>query len=278
METKDIRIEEAHKALETGLAAMVAGDDWKKYLEVQSRFHSYSFGNVLWLMFQAMIRGVEVRRFAGYRTWQSLGRQVRKGEKAFAVLAPMKYKRTVEKDGVEQEVFGIRGFRVESTFDVSQTDGEELPEAVTKLEGTSEEIQASFDKLAAWSKARGVPVSRESTGTSANGYFERSGRIVVRPDLTDLQALKTLVHEIAHSLLHADIEDCHSRSYMEVEAESTAFVVMNVLGYDSSSYSFGYVASWSDGDTKLVKTVGERVQKTAKTIITALQASEQDSE
>jgi len=270
--TTDTRLEDAHKALTDGIAALVSSDDWKRYLATQSRFHKYSFGNVMWLMGQAITRGVDVTRFAGYRTWQSLGRQVRKGEKAFHVLAPLKFKKSVEKDGVKEDVYGIRGWRVESTFDISQTDGEPLPEVAKDLQGSSEEIRSLTAKLAAWSASRGVPVTfpARPAGETADGLYYRAGRIEVFEGMSDLQTFRVLVHEVAHSILHAKEEDRHGRPQNEVEAESTAFIVFTVLGFDASEYSFGYVAGWSEGDTKLVKSVGERIQKAAKEILSVL--------
>ncbi len=275
MDTNDPRLEEAHKALQDGISSLVAGDDWKRYLMAQSIFHRYSFGNLMWLLGQARGRGVEASHFAGYRTWLKLGRQVRKGEKAFHVLAPLKFRKVVEGG---EDVYGIRGFRVESTFEISQTEGEALPEVAKNFEGTSDAIREAFTKLAGWSAARNVPVSRKSTGDESLGFFHRDGYIVVSDTLSDLQALSILIHEVAHSLLHAADFDRHSRPTNEVEAESVAFIVMNVLGFNSSAWSFGYVAGWSEGDTKIVKTVGERVQKTAKMIVAALQASDESVE
>lgn len=256
---------EAQKALQDGVANLVSTDGWKDYLKAQSRFHNYSFQNVLWLLSQGIHRGVEVSRFAGYNTWRDLGRQVRKGEQSFKVLAPCGYKKLDESTG--EETFRVRGFRVVSTFDVSQTEGAPLAEVLKQLEGTSEVYKAAFAKLAKYNTSRGLTVERVADLGGPNGVFNRMNRdIKVLDSLSDLHALKTLCHETAHSLLH-DTVDGDSRSTKEVEAESTAFVVMHALGFDSAEYSLGYVASWADGDLKLVQDVASRVQKTAKTIL-----------
>jgi antirestriction protein ArdC len=269
--TIDPRVEEAQKVLQDGIAALVAGADWKKYLEFQAKFHNYSLCNTFWLMAQAMRRGIEISQFAGFNTWRDAKRQVRKGEKAFQVLAPLRYKREVVKDGTKENVFGIRGFRVASTFDISQTDGPALPEIVSQLQGTSEEIEAVYASLVKFStEINKVPVRREVLPAGTNGYYSREGFIVVSSTISGLQALKTLAHEIAHSILHEKLADCHDQVYREVEAESTAFVVLHSLGFSAESYSFGYVAGWSKGDAKIVKEVAERVQRAAKTILGSL--------
>jgi antirestriction protein ArdC len=256
---------EAQKALETGVANLVASEGWQNYLKAQARFHTYSFANVMWLMSQGIARGVDVTRFAGYQTWKALGRQVRKGEVSYKVLAPMGYKKLDEATGEER--FRLRGFKVVSTFEVSQTDGEPLPEPVTKLVGDGEELREMFAKLAKFSTAKGLTVDKAEIDSGANGFFNRLNReIKVDSRLSDLQALKTLIHETAHSILHNDV-DSEGRSTREVEAESVAFVVMHTLGFDSAEYSLGYVAHWAKGDAKLIQDVAVRVQKCAKQIV-----------
>ena len=265
MTTND-KLLEAQAALTAGIKALVDSDGWTKYLETQARFHSYSFSNVMWLLAQASSRKVSVSQFAGYQTWLNLGRQVRKGEASFRVLAPCGYKKLDESTG--EESFRIRGFRAIPTFDVSQTEGKPLPEVVTLLEGSSDELKTAFAKVTKSCEARGLKVERRELNGSANGFFSRTEKlIVVDSTLSDLQGFKTLCHETAHSLLH-NTDEGDSRSTKEVEAESTAFVVLHALGLNSAEYSLGYVAVWAKGDTKLVQDVANRVQKTAKTIVT----------
>lgn len=272
MTTNTNPVAEAFETLNAGVESLIKSEGWEKYLTAQAVFHHYSFNNAMWLMLQGMERGVDVSRFAGFQTWKKLGRFVQAGEKSFKVLAPMSYKREVEReDGSTETRFGIRGFKVVSVFDVSQTDGKALPEVTHKLEGSTEFAVETYAKLAAWSASRGVPVSRESAG-GANGFYSRiESKIVVDEKLSDVQALKTLAHEVAHSLLHSTDEG-DSRETKEVEAESTAFVVLHALGVNASDYSFGYIATWSKGDKEAVKAVANRVQKTAKTILDVLTA------
>jgi antirestriction protein ArdC len=226
----------------------------------------------VWLLDQAKHRGMDVSRFAGFQTWKSLGRHVRKGESSFKVLAPCGYKKVDEETG--EETFRVRGFRVVSTFDVSQTDGEPLPEPITKLQGSGEELRAAFATIEKSLKARGITVSREALN-GPNGVFLRLNREVkIDESLSDLQALKTLCHETAHSLLH-DSVDAESRATKEVEAESTAFIVMHALGLDSAEYSLGYIAHWADGDLKLVQAVATRAQGAAKKILALFEKVEE---
>jgi antirestriction protein ArdC len=264
-----VSVSDALKTLDNGVANLIASDGWVSYLKTQAVFHHYSSNNVLWLLLQSAARSVAPTQFAGFQTWKKLGRSVRKGEKSFKVLAPCSYKRTVEKDnGETEERRGIAGFRVVSVFDLSQTDGEALPEIARPLSGDDGATEI-FAQLAAWSDARGVSVTRGNTG-STFGYFSREARqIVVSNASSGRHALKTLVHEIAHSILHATDEG-DSRETKEVEAESTAFVVLHALGLDSSDYSFGYIAAWSKGSKEIVRGVAARVQKTAHTILDAL--------
>lgn len=258
------KILEAQKALQNGVTQLLASEGWQNYLKAQSKFHNYSFQNVLWLLSQASARAVDVSRFAGFNTWRALGRQVRKGETSFKVLAPMGYKKVDDSTG--EETFRLRGFKVVSTFDKSQTDGAELPEPVKKLEGSSEELRAAFAKVEKFNRSRGLTVDRSKLN-GPNGVFNRLNReITVDESLSDLMALKTLCHETAHSLLHDTVE-AQARPTMEVEAESTAFVVMHALGLNSAEYSFGYVTHWSNGDVKVVQDVAVRVQRTAKAIL-----------
>ena len=270
MTTTNSPVVEALKTLEAGVEKLIASEGWVNYLKTQAAFHNYSFNNAFWLLLQGVTREVNVSRCAGFQTWKKLGRFVRKGETSFKVLAPCTYKREVEKsDGSIEEKSGVCGFRIVSVFDVSQTDGAELPEVCTKLQGQDETARETFVKLAAWSAARGVQVTRESA-KGANGFYSRvESRIVVESTLSDIQALKTLAHEVAHSILHSTDEG-DSRETKEVEAESTAFVVLHALGVNASDYSFGYIATWSKGSKEAVRAVAGRVQKTAHTILEAL--------
>ncbi|MHB1870807.1 MAG: ArdC-like ssDNA-binding domain-containing protein [Steroidobacteraceae bacterium] len=257
------------KRMGDGVAAAIKSPEtWRAALKRQAHFHSYSFGNQLLIVAQCP----QASQVAGYVTWQQHGRQVRKGEQAIAILAPMLV--TKDKD-TEEERKVLVGFRVARVFDVSQTDA--IPGAKV-TDPTPPELLAdageAWTLLEAFSFGRGVPIVREWTG-SARGYYahQPSRKIAVRADLEGPWAVKTEAHEIAHSILHpegyAAGEDPKPRDLAELEAESTAFVVLSALGLETPElewYSFGYVAGWHP-DAKAVMAAGERIAKAARAML-----------
>ncbi len=269
------RIEEARRTLESGIADLLSSERWEEYLLAQSHFHNYSFRNVLWLMAQAQDRGISPTRFAGFTTWQELDRHVKQGEKAFWVLAPCMYKRRDDKTG--EDTWSLRGFKASPVFELSQTEGKDLPSVAQKLSGTSSEVESLIGRLADFAQTLNVRVTRTDPGSGANGYFcAKDKEIVVSDKIDDMQAAKTLCHEIAHAMLHADMDQ--TRQVAEVEAESVAFVVLHALGFAAGQYSFGYIATWSRNDPKIVADVASRVQRAAKQIIDALSATTEEAQ
>jgi antirestriction protein ArdC len=203
-----------------------------------------------------------------------MGRFVKKGEKGIAIFGPCKYKTKIEDEkGDEKNVQQVRGFRVVHVFDISQTEGEELPDldAVRPklLDGAAPE--GLWDALAGHATSIGYEVVRDRRG-SENGYCDfLKKQIAVRPDVSTAQAVKTLIHELSHALLHAD-GPVASREVAEVEVESVAFIVCDALGLDSGDYGFPYVTRWADGSSDLVKQTAERAIGCAKEILVALEA------
>ncbi|MGH2699827.1 MAG: ArdC-like ssDNA-binding domain-containing protein, partial [Actinomycetota bacterium] len=214
----------------------------------------------------------EATRVAGYRAWQRLGRQVRKGARGIAILAPCVYRTKVKDEEGEREHRSLAGFRVEYVFDISQTDGEpieELDAIRPQLLGGDAPV-AIWDALVALAREAGFEVVRERR-RNENGYCDLERRIIaVRPGVAPAQATKTLVHELGHALLHAD-GVVRSRELQEVEVESVAYVVCGALGLDTSDYSFAYVARWSGGATELVKDTAARVIGCAQKILAGLE-------
>jgi antirestriction protein ArdC len=261
----------AHADLVAAVESLTTGEDWARMLDTASRFHRYSANNVFLIMMQRP----EAIRVAGYRTWQSLGRQVRKGEHGIKILAPCKYKRTdTADDGTEVTYVGIRGFTTTTVFDVSQTDGEDLPDvAPTLLDG--EGVAGLWDALAAQVKEQGYTLERGDC-YGANGTTDHSVRAVrVRDDVSEAQATKTLAHELAHVLLHPDTAAYHQcRGRSEVEAESVAFLVCQAAGLTTDGYSFPYVARWADGDSDVVRKTADRVLGASRTILAALETEQ----
>jgi antirestriction protein ArdC len=258
------RAADLHRQLEAQLAELVTSQDWSRMLATAAKFHHYSPSNVLLILCQRP----DATRVAGYRTWQSLGRQVRKGEHGIKILAPVV--RKVETDDGD-EVRRVVAFTTATVFDIASTDGEPVGlVSPSLLEG--EAPAGLWDDLAAQVAALGFTLERGDCG-SANGWcsFE-STTIRVRDDVDEAQATKTLAHELAHAMLHAASD--LSRAVKEVEAESVAFVVCQALGLGTSGYTLPYVGSWSGGDLELVHRTADRVISTASAILGRLEGAE----
>jgi N-terminal domain of anti-restriction factor ArdC/IrrE N-terminal-like domain len=254
--------------LESGLVETLKSGNWRDILLTQSRFRHYSFQNIVLIRLQRS----NATRIAGYKAWQSLGRQVRKGEKAIEIFAPVRKKREIESgDGETETIYRLAGFRSASVFDVSQTDGDEIPPIESPLKGGDAGL---ISRLVAFSEENGVPVRFEGA-LGANGYCcYRNGKpleIVVDPLLSEIHRAKTLAHEIAHSLMHGndDYRIHTKKSLLELEAESVAFLVASAFGLDTSGYSFPYIACWQETEDAIanLKASGERIRKSAALVI-----------
>ena len=272
---KTTDIEEITKELEQGVLEVYESKRYAEYLEFVSRFYNYSVNNTILIWMQMPTASL----VAGFKAWQDkFKRTVKKGEKGIRILAPCpkKFVKTVkDEDGneVEKEI-KYTTFRPCYVFDVSQTEGEDIPSFVSDLEGNVEQFQQLVDRLIALSP---VPVTFEAFDSPAKGYFDHvENKIVVQPEMSETQKLKTLIHEISHAILHGDEGEQKDvdRHTKEVQAESVAFTVCAAMGIDTSEYSFGYVASWSNG--KEVKELTESmdvIRRTAKDMIEQLKAA-----
>ncbi|MCY0870739.1 ArdC family protein [Alicyclobacillus sp. SP_1] len=254
------KVQEAMSRLEQGLEQLLSEDAWKRYLRCQARFHTYSFQNTLLISLQRP----EATRIAGFQTWKTMGRHVRKGEQGIMILAPL-----LAKTSETTPERSLVGFRTVYVFDVSQTEGKPLPEvSVPRLEGDA----------AIWPRLRDAcpyPITETPDLHGANGCFHGVQQsISLLQSLEEQHKAKTLIHEWAHGLLHAapDSERVEASEIQELEAESVAFVVSDALGLDTSSYSFGYIAHWAGKDTnEHLKRSGGRIQKAAHRILQSLQ-------
>ncbi len=262
-----------HDRLLTQVQALLDGQDWKQFLAVAARFHRYSPNNVFLILAQAP----NATRVAGYRRWQSLGRQVRKGERGIAILAPcVKRARPVDDDEEAERpelVRILRGFRVAHVWDITQTDGEPLPDVRPTLL-TGEAPVGLWDALAQELSDAGYALERGDC-QGANGrtsYLTRT--VTVRDDVDDAQAVRTLIHELAHVWLHDPQDGAHHRGRAEVEAESVAYIVSEVAGLQPEAYSLPYVAVWSDGDIDTVRSTATTVLATARRVLTAARLGE----
>ena len=267
MTTTERKPNRALELLAANVERIQSTDQWKAALEVRARFHKYSFNNCMLIAIQAP----EARLVAGYRKWQEMGRQVRKGEKSIAILAPMVKKVELD-DGTEER--RVIGFRAASVFDVSQTDGEPLPEPeMPKLLNGDDEAAIRF-RTQAEEHARTLGMTVEYVPADAldgaNGTYTPSTRAIqVRDDTSPKQQLKTLIHEIAHGIMHSDPTERTSTRVTELEAETCAFVTCQTLGLDTGDYSFAYLAHWADSHEDLLK-LGDRALKAAESLTAAL--------
>jgi antirestriction protein ArdC len=268
---------ELQQQLVERIEALTTTDDWKAMLDTAAKFHNYSFSNVMLIGWQRP----DATRVAGFKTWQSLGRQVRKGEKAIRILAPLLVNKTDtdEVTGEEKTRKQLIGFRSVPVFDIAQTDGDPLPEVMpTRLTGDGNGYALDLSMaVAAQIEAAGYRIAWDGTDWPAtlNGVTDFAAKTVtLREGLDPAQEAKTLTHELAHVLLHEPVpgEARHHRGTGEVEAESVAYVVAQSLGMDTADYSLPYVAHWAKGDVKEVRSTGQRVIATAHAILDGMPA------
>lgn len=251
--------------LSMGVRGLTESGKWQAYLDTQSKFHSYSFGNAVLIG----IQNPDATRVAGYNKWKELGRQVRKGEHGASILAPITRTKKDESGDKEKDRKYVAGFTSATVFDVSQTDGEPLPEIAPRLTGVAPEGQ--FQDLTSVAAGFGFRVEKRELTGGTNGYCSPSEKLIVVESRNDeVQQVKTLAHELGHALLHEEGNDL-PREHKEIEAESVAYVVSQALGINSGGYSFGYLTSWSRGDPEAVekqlKSSGQRIQKASHQII-----------
>ena len=286
------KLKEITDRLEQGITELFDSERYKEYLRVMSKFHNYSFNNTLLIAMQKP----DASLIAGFSAWKNnFGRNVMKGQKGIKILAPspFKIKKEMEKidpqtgkafigkDGkpvTEEKEITIPAFKVVSVFDVSQTEGREIPNiAVNMLTGDVEHYK---DVFAALEKTSPVPVGFEKIEGGSHGYYHlEDKRIAINEGMSELQTLKTAIHEIAHAKLHdidlnapKDEQQPHvDRRTREVEAESVAYTVCQHYGLDTSDYSFGYVAGWSSGrELSELKSSLETIRSAAAEIINSI--------
>lgn len=262
-------IKDITEQLMSGINALKDSVWYKNYLDTMSKFYHYSFYNSLLIAMQMP----EATYVAGYRAWQTkFGRQVNKGAKAIKILAPIPHKYKKEVNGEEQE-FTYTTYRAVNVFDVSQTSGDALPAICKELYG---DIEGYDELLNRFVTAAEIPVIFEDINSGAYGFFDQiAKRIVIKKNLSNNQTLKTLLHEIAHSILHgADgIAKDAPRKIKEMQAESIAYIVSKQFGISTDDYSFGYILGWNgDEDTEQIKESMEVIVGGAKEIMRRLES------
>ncbi len=265
------RVDVGRERLAAAVDALVSSDQWAAWLESRSRFRDYSLGNTMLIAFQRP----DASRVAGYKAWQSMGRQVRKGEKGIAILAPM-VRRIDDADGEKVDARDDSGrvivrFRTVYVFDVDQTDGDDLPEGPCQRLESDSGLTDTIDALAGHAMAEGLDIDRSEIAGETNGYIDRGARrIVIDSGLSRDQSLKTLVHELAHWHDLGCEEATYERDAAEIVAESVAYIVGQSLGLDTSSYSAGYVATWARGDSTKLHALAERIDRATRPILAAV--------
>ena len=285
------KLKEITDRLEQGIAELFDSERYREYLKVMSKFHNYSFRNTVLIAMQKP----DASLVAGFSAWKNnFERNVMKGQKGIKIIAPSPYKIKQEmqkidphtqkpvigKDGkpvTEEKEVTIPAYKVVSVFDVSQTEGKELPDiAVDELTG---DVDRYKDFFAALEKTSPVPIAFENIEGGSHGYYHlEDKRIAINEGMSELQTLKTAIHEIAHAKLHdidlnapKDEQPRVDRRTREVEAESVAYTVCQHYGLDTSDYSFGYVAGWSSGrELSELKSSLETIRSAAAEIINSI--------
>ena len=248
--------------LEQGVREVFASGRYTEYLNTMSKFHLYSYGNILLILMQ----NPAATHVAGFQAWKkNFGRNVKTGERGIRILAPCPYRRFVEQEKRDQNgkpILGADGaplkertlvqflkYRAVTVFDISQTEGRELPSiGVSELHGDISHYKELADAITSVSP---VPILYAAPPGAAKGCFNHlTEEIIIRPGMSQTQTIKTMLHEISHASLHRRKNSeppSKDRRTREVEAESVAYVVCQHFGIDTSEYSFGYVAGWSSG-------------------------------
>ena len=291
IESRADRVKAITDKLETGIAALFQSETYKAYLSTMSKFHNYSLNNTLLIAMQKP----DATLVAGYQAWQKQHqRHVKKGEKGIQIIAPSPYKAKKEREVLDpatgrpkldaqgkpvREIVEVEypAFRVATVFDVSQTEGKELPSlGVDELTG---KVDSYGKLLSALTETCPVPIGFEEIGSGAKGYYHTTEhRIALQEGMSEAQTVKTLIHEMAHQRLHSHEKEkpreerLNARS-KEVEAESVAYTVCQHFGIDTSDYSFGYIAGWSSGkETAELKASLGKIRDAASEMITEIEA------
>lgn len=255
-------VRELNEALKNGRS-----DTLKRYLDLLSRFHRYSFNNAILIDAQRP----DAMHVAGFHSWRKLGRYVRKGERGIGILAPMVYRRHEDVDARgtdEDKGRRLAGFRVAHVFDISQTDGDELPELARVTGDPGEKLQQMERAI----RDADIEIHYEFLGQGILGGSS-GGRITVRPDLEPARKFAVLAHEFAHELLHqkeVEGDAKPSKTVRETEAEAVSHVVCGAFGLNTTAHSADYIQLYH-GDTKTLGSSLDRIQKTAATIIGSIE-------
>ena len=264
--------EQLESALQNGKS-----DQLKAYLSTMARFHNYSFRNLVMIWSQRE----DATKVAGFRTWQKLGRNVKKGEKGIAIFAPMRFK-VKAKAGAETDSNNNQqdsstdsnsmiGFKVVHVFDISQTEGDSLPDFAL----VTGDVGTNLERIQQVVVQNGIELEFENLG-SANGY-SAGGKIVIDESLSDAEKFQTIAHELAHERLHQGVRRSETtKKVRETEAEAVGFIVSQAFGLDSVTHCSDYIQLY-DGNAETLRESLEQIQKTAQWIIESVGAIESEA-
>ncbi len=259
------KVKEAFELIKQGVKDITNSETYKEFLMFSSKFYNYSLNNQILIWAQKPTASY----VAGFQTWKKMGRHVKKGEKGIKILAPIHIRATQTNEQGEEETIVFNRYRTISVFDISQTEGDPIPslrEFVKTVQGETElyEMMKSVSPF---------PVEELVDCEGADGYYHLKNKdIKIWSKNPSSHKLLTLIHEIAHGLLHADRKTAPDKTVKEIEAESVGFVVCHALGIDTSVNSLGYLASY--GGTRIIDLLEDsrdRIHQAAKTILTAFE-------
>ena len=281
-ETK-ARVEELTAKLETGVQELFDSGKYKAYLKAMSHFHRYSSRNVMLILLQ----NPDATRVASFKVWaEKFNRFPREGEKSIRIFAPIEVKKKVEvqkidpvtktcvRDGdgnivKEEKEIKQQRFKPVPVFDVSQTEGDPIPQLVEDLAGDVAQYDVLLDTLKAVSP---LPISFEALPPGHYGYCRPGEKIGIREGMSQPQTIAVILHEIAHARMHGKTEAFKAREVKELEAESVAYVVCQRFGIETGENSFGYLASWSKGDLDEFRASLSRIRAEASSLIGEIEA------
>lgn len=264
------------------VSGIISQTDWANIAKASALLNNFSPRNAVLISIQSKDRGTPVSHLCGYKNWQKLGRSIKVGEKGYSILAPIFEAKSKPQNPTsmaeryeelaEDEPKKVTRFRWVTIFDVSQTVGAEItppaPQLLTMVAKQAPELVILLSRAIA---NRGFEVIYSHL-EGANGLSDfKLRQVVIHHELPPTQRAKTLAHELSHIILHQ--KGVRSRAIAEIEAETTAFIVMSNFGIDSDDYSFAYIASWSNGDLYSVISVAERSQSAAREITAELVGS-----
>lgn len=262
------KVKELYENLKAGVHDLISSGKFHEYLKFQARFHRYSFNNTMLIFMQ----NPEATRVAGIKTWNSMGRRVKKGEKGIKIFAPLTVK--VENDDTGDEEWKVKGFKVVTVFDIAQTEGEPVPELARDLEGDTVHGRRLYNLL---KQASPVPVQFGQTGPAKGYYHPVKREIVLSANQAGDELTSTLLHEVIHSIVEKEPpKDKADRERAEIVAEGATYVVAQYFGLDTACFSFGYVAVWAKGDSEKLIKLGSDIQKAAAELIRRVEGARKE--